>query len=193
MVFKQFPYLSFQQSTVFFFFFLSSLSFSSSNVYWSCFLYHFPLIGGVYSYALGVLILKEWPSNGGQLKSDMELGPFLIFFISLLRFCSSHFLVYNGMVWVDRRFLTCFLAGLISVISTSPCHSGRSVVMHIARTHLAWVVVAGSCSANWGVHWLWQASSQTKVVYASFNNICGCFWCLFLLVVNNSWSKLCRA
>lgn len=34
---------------------------------------------------------------------------------------------------------------------------------------------------------------RRKVVYASFNNICGCFWCLFFLVVNNSWSKLSSA
>lgn len=100
-------------------FFFPFFTLCSSNVYWFCFLYHFPLIGDVYSYALGVLILKEWPSNGGQLKSDMELGPFLIFVIGLLGFCSSHFPVYNGLVWDEGRFLTCLLAGLISVMFIS--------------------------------------------------------------------------
>lgn len=117
------------------------------------------MIGGVYSYALRVLILKEWLSNGGQLKLDMELDPFSIFAIGLLRFYSSHFPVYSGLFRDEGRFLTCLLAGLISIMFTSPCHSGLGVVMHIAGTHLTRVVVwllpeggclvvAGSCSAS---------------------------------------------
>lgn len=49
---------------------------------------------------------------------------------------------------MKEDFLTCLLAGIISVMFASTCHSGPGVVLHTARTHLPWAVVAGSSSAS---------------------------------------------
>lgn len=147
-------YLSFLPNPVSsLYFFLSSLSPVPLMHIDSASFITFHWLVGVYSYALGVLILKKWSSNGGQLKSDMELGPFLIF-VNLV-YWDFAFLIFQCTIaclgW--RKIFNMFTswAGF--------CHVRISFVI------LGWVlwcilpgpiwlvwVVARSCSARWDVH-----------------------------------------
>ena len=142
-------------------FFLSSLSPALLLFIDSTSFITFHWLVDVYTYALGVLILKEWLSNGGQLKSDTKLGLFLIF--------------VNLVYWDFALLIFRIFGGIRNVFNmltrwAAFCHVSISLVIlgYVLRCivpgpiWLGWVV-AGSCSARWGVHQLWQApSSQAR-------------------------------
>lgn len=195
---KQFPRLISAKASIPPPLFPPSLSLASLMFIDSASFIIFHWLAGAYSYALGVLILKKWPSNGVSWSQTWSLALswfWLIWFTEILLL---------SLPSVQRLDLG---GGNICNVRTSGAGFCRVSMYHVILGWALWWfgpdssglkelllegALQGEMRTGSGRRRLHQWEVRDAAC-ASFCNTCSCFCCLFFLVVNNSWSELASA